>query len=258
MDTVAVLTRRDREVCPNYSGWLRGRCEHGNERWIRLSCKRRDCPVCGQVRKRRIAGRVAHGLRTLGDGAWFVGTFDYDIPKAEAVKVQNKFIQWLRRDLGMPVQYAATWELTKEGRLHLNLVISPWNYISQRRLSSQWLALGGGFVVWIERVTSNIAYEVTKLGNYMAKFEQQVQTGRGITYSQGWPRIPDDPTKRLGHIDWVWLSPSFNEAEIFEAEIDQGVWSEIYPAEYSLCGEHEACSCFEFVSKPLLPRCLSP
>lgn len=256
--TATLFSASRHEQCPNAQGWLRGRCVHGNERWVRLSCKRRDCPVCGEIRRRKISYRIQFGLEILGDGAWFVGTWDYDVPKKEAVKTQNKFIRWLRRDIGIDVQYAATWELHKSGRLHLNLILSPWTYINQRTLSQKWSAFGGGPVVWIERVDGGISNEVTKLryklGNYMAKFEQQVKEGRGINYSKGWPKIPSNPLQRMGEITWVWLRSDYPEAEELEQSIDLGFYSEIAPGEYSLCGEVESCNCFHYSLTPHKPR----
>lgn len=240
-----------RPVCPKPSGWMRGRCEHGNERWIHLDCKRRDCPVCGLIRKRRIAWRVVYGLQVLGNAGWFVGTFDWDIPKALAVVVQNHFIQWLRRDQGVNVEYAAVWELQKSGRLHLNLVLAPWRFMDQRLLSRKWVTFGGGMVVWIERVKGGIGAEVAKLnmklGNYMAKFDQMVKQGRGINYSRGWPKPPEDPYNRLGRITWSWMSPVYDETDMFEAEVERGIYQEISSGEYSVLGEHELCDCFELV-----------
>ena len=243
-----------RASCPQTAGWLRGKCRHGNERWIRLSCKRRDCPVCGELRKRRIAWRIEYGLNILGNGAWFVGTFDWDIPKELAIKTQNHFIRWLRRDQGINVQYAAVWELQKNGRLHLNLILSPWRYLDQRLLSQKWVTFGGGPVVWIEKVEGGISLEVSKLryklGNYMAKFEQMVLEGRGINYSREWPKPPKDITQRIGHINWVWLADSYDEVEIFEEDMAAGMFAEIAPGEYSLYGLPEECNCFQYSHKP--------
>jgi len=201
------------------------------------------------VRKRRIAWRVQYGLKQLGHGAWFVGTFDYDIDKASAVKVKNKFIQWLRRDEGIKVEYAAVWELTSKGRLHLNLVFAPWRFVDQRKLSHKWVTFGGGMVVWIERVNENVAGEVSKtyskLGNYLAKFEQQVKEGRGISYSLGWPKPPNDPLQRRGDIHWTWLDATYDEAEIFEQEIEAGIHPEPSPGEYADVNNTD-CNCFDF------------
>lgn len=251
MNGSAVLDapRVHHELCPNSPGWLRGRCDHRNERWIRLSCKRRDCPVCGVLRKRRIAYRVAYGLQQLGHGAWFVGTWDWNIPKKEALKTQQKFMTWLRRDEGFKVEYAATWEVTSKGRLHLNLILAPWRFVDQRTLSHKWVTFGGGMVVWIERVNESITPEVTKtyskLGNYIAKFEQQVKEGRAICYSRGWPKPPEDPLQRRGNIYWSWLDRGYDDAEKFEEDVDAGLAPEVAPGEYEVL-HNDPCRCFDF------------
>jgi len=239
------------EICPN-AGWLEGRCEHNEVRWVKLFCKRRGCPVCGKLRRRLIAWRVSYGLEVLGDGGWFVGTWAADVGKAEAVKTQNKFVRWLRKRLGYRVEYAAVWEVTKAGRLHLNLVLAPWAYIPQKELSAAWQRFGGGRVVWVERVGYGVGKEVAKLneklGNYMAKFEQAVEGGRGINYSQGWPKLPDNPMKRKGKISWRWVGSLTPEAAIFEGELKVGYWREVSPGEYAFsCGER--CDCFDVMAR---------
>jgi len=239
------------EICPN-AGWLEGRCEHNEVRWVKLFCKRRGCPVCGKLRRRLIAWRVSYGLEVLGDGGWFVGTWAADVGKVEAVKNQNKFVRWLRKRLGYRVEYAAVWEVTKAGRLHLNLVLAPWAYIPQSELSAAWQRFGGGKVVWIERVGYGVGKEVAKLneklGNYMAKFEQAVEEGRGINYSRGWPKLPDNPMKRKGKISWRWVGNLTPEAAIFEGELKVGYWREVFPGEYAFsCGER--CDCFDVMAR---------
>jgi hypothetical protein len=238
------------KTCPNTPGWLKGICDHGNQRWLKLSCKRRDCPVCGDLRKRRIATRIVYGLNQLGNAAWFVGTFDWHIPKKEAVLVQKHFIQWLRRDQGIPIEYAAVWELQQTGRLHLNLLLAPWRYLDQRVLSDKWVTFGGGMVVWIERIDATIAPELTKsyqkLGNYMAKFEQMVREGRGICYSKNWPKLPEiNKTHRLGHVLWFYKPDDSDDALEFEQDRKLGFWQEILPGEFSICGDTEECHCFD-------------
>jgi len=114
---------------------------------VKLACKRRDCEVCGELRRRLIAWRIARGIDILGQGegaAWFVGTFGYDISKKAAVKVQRQFVKWLRRRFGYQVEYAATWELIRQGRLHLNLILAPWQYVHYKPLSRKWRDFGGG------------------------------------------------------------------------------------------------------------------
>ena len=242
-------------ICPNSAGWLRGTCPHNNTRWLHLSCKRRDCPVCGEIRRRRIAWRVEYGLQVLGNGAWFVGTWDYDVTKQQAVRTQQHFIRWLRRDRQIKLEYAAVWETHKSGRLHLNLILAPWPYINQATLSDKWQDFGGGRVVWIERIGTGITNEVTKrqykLANYMAKFEQQVKSGRGINYSRAWPKPPVNQLQRIGHIHWTWISPAYDEATDIEYDISKGYFAEIMPGEYSEAGLPELCDCFQYaITRP--------
>ena len=241
------------EVCPG-AGWLSGACIHGHVHWVRTTCKRRDCPVCGAHRRRKIAWRISQGVELLGGlagGGWFVGSFDYDISKADAVKVQGKFVRWLRSYLGYKVEYAATWEVTRSGRLHLNLIMAPWRYISQRLLSEKWQRLGGGKIVWIERVGAGIGEEAAKsrekIGNYFAKWDQAVETGRGVAYSKGWPKLPDNPmVHRRGAISWRWVGDLIDEARMFWYERELGHWHEVRPGEWKSPGG-ESCDCFDYV-----------
>ena len=243
--------KRRYEACPNSAGWLHGVCEHGNQRWVRLRCKRRDCPVCGKIRKELIAYRIRFGIEHFGGpSAWFVGTWTYDVPKPYAVKTQQLFIRWLRRDMGIPVEYASVWEQHRSGRLHLNLVLSPWQYIPQRLLSEKWRAFGGGPIVWIEYIEPGIEQELSKLrikfSNYLAKFEQMVKEGRGINYSKGWPKIPSNPMQRRGLINWYWYPSWHDDVEQLEQDIDNAFYLEVQPGEYTLAGELETCDCFQY------------
>jgi len=236
-------------TCPS-AGWLRGECQHGTVRWIKLSCKRRDCPVCGLHRKHRIAWRIRIGVEELGRSAgagWFVGTFDRDITKKKAVKTVGKMIRRLRKDTGIHFEYASTWELTKRGRLHVNIIMAPWIYIPQSKLSELWHRYGGGRRVWIERVGVEVANETAKdgrekIGNYVAKWEQMVLTGRGVTYSRGWPKLPDNPRAgRRGMIAWIWI-PAADDPEDKPNDY-LGYWEEVSPGEYTTV-LIEPCDCF--------------
>jgi hypothetical protein len=143
------------------------------------------------------------------------------------------------------MEYACTWEITKRGRLHVNLVLAPWNYIDQKILSARWQKYGGGRVVWIERVDASIAAEVAKLGDYFAKTEQMVLRGRGACYSEGWPKVAKPMAiPRKGVITWkaerYWGVPAYD----FRAELGFGFWKAISPCEYSRV-EPDKCSCFQ-------------
>lgn len=242
--------------CPD-AGWLKGTCSHGNVRWVKLACKRRTCEVCGEHRKKLIAWRISRGIELLGGvqgGAWFVGTFSEDLTKAEAVKVSNQLVQWLRRYMkrkfGIQIEFAKVWEVHRNGRLHLNLVIAPWRYIPQRLLSQKWHSLGGGPVVWVERVGAGIGVEAAKskvkVGNYLAKYDQMVLTGRGVSYSKGWPKLPDlIKSPRQGRIWWWFVGNLSEESRLHWYEVELGHWREVVPGEWCNA-EGEDCHCFEF------------
>lgn len=244
-------------ACPD-AGWLRGACEHGTIRWLPLTCKRRGCPVCGELRKKRIAWKISAGVEILGGaagGAWLVLTFDRDVTKDEAVKIANQYMQWLyrycKRQFGFKPEWAKVWELQESGRLHLNIVLAPWHFIPQKVLAGKWHDLGGGRIGWVERVGAEIGVEAAKsrrkVGNYLAKWDQMVLSGRGVSYSKGWPKLPD-PVKveRIGRIRWGFVG-SFSEESIlhwYEAEL--GHWHEVVPGEWC-SADGEDCHCFDYV-----------
>ena len=42
-----------------------------------------------------------------------------------------------------------------------------------------------------------------ELAGYLGKWEQMVMTGRGVAYSKGWPKLPENPfLGRKGAISW--------------------------------------------------------
>lgn len=252
-------------VCPD-AGWLLGRCEHGTERWIKLRCKRRTCPVCGEERKHRVSWRIQLGIESLsGDqgAGWFVGTFAEDIEKTQAVRTVAKFIKWLRKSQPQ-LQYASTWELTMEGRLHVNLVMAPWSYVRQKDLSRAWQRYSGGPVVWVERVgaAGRVGNEVAKvgrrkIGNYVAKWDQMVKDGRGVTFSQGWPALPESlgQSHRYGEIAWRFVGRFEAQDIMFDYERQIGVWNEVAPGEFA-SAYGEECHCFDYVDPKRRPdRC---
>jgi len=245
-------TRELVSACPA-AGMMKGRCKHGTVRWVFLPCKRRGCPVCGERRKKRIAARIRYGIEQLGGdygAAWFVGTFDRDIEKKEAVRVVGKMVRWIRKQAGVQIEYACTWELTERGRLHVNLILAPWAYVPQSVLSEAWQRFGGGKRVWIQRVGANIGNETakagrTKISNYVAKWDQMVQTGRGVTYSKGWPKMPESETMhRHGDIDWYWVGCLEPEYSQFEGEYKLRYWREVSPGEFAFAFG-EDCDCFD-------------
>jgi hypothetical protein len=148
--------------CDNWRS-IRGSCTHASTRWLYVRCKRRDCAGCSKVRQWKHASRIANGIRVLGveknpDNpgvllcAFMVLTYadprsaDPEF-KAEAVKLENSFIRWLRAEqkkLGNDhMEYAKTWEIQpRSQRLHTNLVVGPWMEMDQKEIARRWQSSG--------------------------------------------------------------------------------------------------------------------
>jgi len=208
-----------------------------------------------------VAGRIAFGIEALGGehgAGWFVGTWPTNVEKSTAVRHVARFVAWLRRRKGPRIQYASTWELTRMGRLHVNLIFAPWTYIPQSVLSVAWQRLTGGRVVWIERVGAGIGQEAAKsrqdAADYFAKWEQMVPTGRAANYSRGWPKLPDDsPTKRRAKIFWdhEWkLDREGVTIPQFLMERRGGWWDEVAEGEWADFRE-TPCTCFDSIQLQL-------
>lgn len=238
--------------------WVLATCyAHGYERWLYRPCKRRDCPICGVKRRKRVAWRIAIGIEALSDGhggGWFVGTWPYNVDKATAVRTVARFVARLRRTVSHPIEYACTWENTARGRLHVNIIFVPWTRVQQRTLSQWWHQLGGGKVVWIKRVGAGVGQEAAKsrekVSRYFAKWEQMVKIGRAATYSRRWPRLPEtDPPVRQGHIiyEQEWQFPTWKALPALDPnDVQLALWQQPYEHEYR--SVHEPwCDCFQIV-----------
>lgn len=252
-------SNRDSERCPHMV-YIRGICkDHGEMRWLCMPCKSRSCSVCGPKRRERIALRIDKGVSELSGefgAGWFIGTWDRDVGKREAGRVLDSFIRWIRRQLRKRVtgrvEYAATWEKQENGRLHVNVILAPWSYISQRRLSIAWRKFGGGPVCYIELVRRDIGSEAAKsspLAEYLGKLDQMVVEGRGVSYSRGWPKLHDtDKVGRMGEIRWRRLNRSDSEIDDFELDRSACAWKEVYSGEFAR-EAGEKCDCFSFTRR---------
>ena len=244
-------------VCED-GGWLKGVCAHGAEHWVKVSCKRRTCPVCGELRKRLIAWRVERGIELLGGdygAGWFVGTHADDVDKREADRIAARFIRkvkaFLKSKYGIVVEWVHIRELTGRGRLHHNVIFAPWVYIPQAVLSGIWQSCGGAKRVWIERVGAGVGVEAaklrSKLAHYLAKYDQMVLYGRGISYSKSWPKLPDSiAAVRRGRIYWTFVGNCSEESILHWYEAELGHWRELFPGEWGK-SEGDGCRCFDFV-----------
>jgi hypothetical protein len=178
--------------------------------------------------------------------AWLVLTFKEDVDKKTAVRRLGAFVKWLRRV--MPgLEYAATYELTRKGRLHINLLAGRWKYVPFRVLKERWGARLS--VEWVKGAKAigreaAKAYSPEALGGYLSKLEQAVPVDRRVSYSRGWPKLPAYGWDRKGEITWRVARPS--EVVIFEMERDKGYWVEVTTGEWAL-PYAENCDCFDWL-----------
>lgn len=266
----------------------RGICEHGTIRWNVIPCRRRTCPVCGAERRRKAARRIRDGVAALGGDektAYWVGTFQGSPSKAKANRVLQKWLRWLRRDLGIPVQYAVVWEVQKRGALHCNVILSPWTYVSWRHLFPAWKRFGGGSHNWIDGYQETTPGEAVKTSRprhasnsqekpgpqpkptpppgkgpkpdgepepnlpwYLTKLEQMAYDGRAINYSRAWPKISKlPPPKRQGSIIWQKFRQEADQVKVFLSECQLGLWRADESGDWrAYIGED--CYCFKLRS----------
>lgn len=194
-----------------------------------------------------------------------MGTWAQDVDKPTAVRAVTRFVARLRRNSRHRLEYACTWELTKRGRLHVNLIIAPWTYIPSTTLARWWQDVGGGPNIWIKRVGAGIGQEAAKsredAAYYFAKWEQMVKTGRAANYSKGWPKLPDtDAPLRRGHIIYEqeqqrpsWMSPP----ELDPNDIQLRLWTETHEHEWQ-SRLMPRCDCFDYVLAKTEPTAHGP
>lgn len=235
--------------CPD-ARWIGGRCqEHGQGRWVMVPCKRRRCEVCGAISRWRVAERIAFGCRVSSPASWIVLTFRKNVEKGLAVRRMARFVRWLRVKRSMPdLAYAATYEVTKAGRLHINLLCAPWQFVPQRQLERAW-----GSRLWVERVKDegSVGNETAKatpesLGGYLMKLEQVVKEGRRVSFSRNWPKMPSlDPGEPNVKVKWRPLGDS--DICYLQNMIDTGWVVEIRPGRWACAPnlrDGPLCGCF--------------
>ena len=230
--------------------WLRGVCKAGHDKpvYLKVPCKRRSCEVCGPIGRYRIAQRIAYGVRQLWPAALQVLTFERDVTKVEAGRRLARYVRRLRE--GNPgLEYAATYELTEKGRLHINLLVARWRHVPQAILEKWW-----GARLWVSWVKDEGAagresaksYSPESLAAYMNKLSQVVQEGRRVSYSKGWPKLPEP--EELEGVTWEKLEAG--EVVHVELLVRQGWLREVRPGMFMWAGdklEPEPCACFEHV-----------
>ncbi len=242
--------------CPD-ARWVKGQCEdHHQVHWLLVPCKARDCETCGPIGRYKIAQRIALGVRELWPASWQVLTFAQDIEKKDAVRKLASYVKWLRSTPGNAgMQYVATYELTHRDRLHINLICAPWTRVEQNTLQEKW-----GAIVWVSWVKDDtrMANEAAKnyspesLSGYLSKLEQAVPTDRRVSYSKGWPKMPD---KEKNPHKIRWTQVSFEEQLSAWSLLKSGLMQEVVPGEYRISPtftDSTPCDCFHS-QLPLLP-----
>jgi len=199
---------------------------------------------------------MLHGERY----AWLVLTFadpvaEFSSFKPQAVRALASFVRWLRRSCGMPdLQYVATYELQQRGRLHINLICGPWEYVPHSRLLGRW---GGRVSVEYVQDAEEMGIEATAsyspegLGGYVSKLESSVpaEWGRRVSFSQGWRKVPKHlrHSEREGEI--AWKMPDGVELRMLEGLIQEGKVIKVAEGEYAHGGQyylHSECLCFQW------------
>jgi len=252
--------------CDNWRS-IRGSCAHASTRWLYVRCKRRDCAGCSKVRQWKHASRIANGVRTIGVDRCAFMVLTYADPrsadpefKAEAVKLENSFIRWLRAEqkkLGNDhMEYAKTWEIQPQSqRLHTNLIVGPWMKLDIDRIRERW---GSRISISWVKDDQAVSREATKaqspdgLSTYLTKIEQMVPDDwhRAISFSKNFPKLTVlDPPERVGEIRWESerdLEPGALAA--FLHEKGQGWWIETEKGsgEFYDGVKDERCRCFDW------------
>jgi hypothetical protein len=252
--------------CDNWRS-IRGSCSHASTRWLYVRCKRRDCVGCSKVRQWKHASRIANGVRAIGVDRCAFMVLTYADPrsadpefKAEAVKLENSFIRWLRAEqkkLGNDhMEYAKTWEIQpRSQRLHTNLIVGPWMKLDIDRIRERW---GSRLSISWVKDDQAVSREATKaqspdgLSTYLTKLEQMVPDDwhRAISFSKAFPKLTVlDPPERVGKIRWESerdLEGGALAAFLHEKALGWWIETEKGSGEFYDGVRDEKCSCFNW------------
>lgn len=250
----SLVRQEHNSVICRHGIWLLRECrEHEYPRWVQVPCKRRTCETCGPLGRWRIAERIAYGVRVLGVDrcAWLVLTFEKDVTKVAAVRRLAAFVRFLRK-IVPGLQYAATYELQKSGRLHINLVVGPWDFTDRWKLQDAWGARL--WIAWVKEekdVGNEVAknYSPESLGNYVSKLDQAVPRDRRVSFSRGWPKPPEDDTPESPFIYTRVPDEAVAEIQLriqlgYLVEETPGVWRDAWPFAVPDCACHSPPSVY--------------
>ena len=169
--------------------------------YARTYCKAWDCSYCGRRKAARVCRRIAAAAKEHGLNRFLTLTLDpKTCTKEEDLvryirQVWRKFRVYLKRQHGKSVEFIAVLEEHKSGIPHMHVLLD--RYILQAWISEAWSALGGGRIVFIEKV-KNLETIGWYLGKYLTK-DMLLSHGRGVrryTTSRGVKLTPK--TERTG------------------------------------------------------------
>ena len=136
--------------------------------YARVYCKGWSCSYCGPRKAKEMARLIGERAKEHGLSRFVTLTLDPKItPENQHIKyireVWRKFRVYLKRKFGSTVSFIAVMELHKSGYPHLHVLVD--RYIRQEWISHTWNRLGGGKIVFIEKVE-----DLRKIGWYLGKY----------------------------------------------------------------------------------------
>ena len=183
--------------CRSPAGYIPTGCEHGSAMWAPLRCRR--CEGCQAWRRRAVAARIEHGLRTLGGSVVMLTLTSLPGSSvADVMRAWNWYRGWLRRRV-TGLEYVAVKERgPRSGMLHLHVLLAGWEYIPQAELSRKWEECSGAFRVDVRRRSAEVVEVLAGyVSKYVAKAVGQGDVRKCVTFSSGFPRPA--PQERLWH-----------------------------------------------------------
>lgn len=171
-------------------------------KFVRMDCKMLSCDHCGPKKAARYRFAIAEQATARKMQRFLTLTLDpKKIPEGmDSVSYLRdcwaKFRVYLGRGYGR-ISFISIVELQKNGTAHLHLLVG--SYLPIEWVRQSWQAVGGGWMVWIERVC-----DLHHVGKYLSKYltkellrsvegkKKRVSTSRDIKLfikSKGWFRL---------------------------------------------------------------------
>lgn len=135
----------------------------------RLFCKKWSCKRCGPIKAWQACRDIPKFIKEKSLNRFLTLTLDpKKVPEDINVhkyiwKVWAKFRTYLKRKLKEKISYICVLELHKSGMPHLHILVN--RFIPQSWISNSWSAVGGGKIVFIEKIK-----DAKRIGYYLSKY----------------------------------------------------------------------------------------